>query len=274
PGGPGGASAAILAVREGVLLFLPRTGHPAVKPELICKMEREELPCMPDPPGVSVLGSDPRLSFPGAGDIPVQRVAGGVPEGLSAPSALLQGMPERGRRRRRGLARSQPGRSRGGPSGLHQLPAPRPLEKTPPTCPECDKRFKSQTALAIHERSHTGERPFACARCGKAFPSKGDLKRHQKTHAGKPDPPRPGTGLPAKLQPTRSPRVPPAPRRPHACTECGKSFGKSRDLRKHQQTHTPARPFSCPQCGRRFRLKQILASHQKVHGGEKPFGCG
>ncbi|NXF68268.1 SALL1 protein, partial [Ciccaba nigrolineata] len=68
-------------------------------------------------------------------------------------------------------------------------------------CPECDKRFKSQTALAIHERSHTGERPFPCARCGKAFPSKGDLKRHQKTHAGKSDPPRPGTGLPAKLQP-------------------------------------------------------------------------
>ncbi|XP_074756934.1 KRAB domain-containing protein 1-like [Athene noctua] len=27
-------------------------GHPAVKPELICKMEREELPCVPDPPGV------------------------------------------------------------------------------------------------------------------------------------------------------------------------------------------------------------------------------
>uniref|UniRef100_A0A8D0KRT9 Uncharacterized protein n=1 Tax=Strix occidentalis caurina TaxID=311401 RepID=A0A8D0KRT9_STROC len=158
----------------------------------------------------------------GFSSVTVLEVAGGVPEGLPAPSALLQGTPERGGRRRKGSARSRPGRSRGGPSGLHQLPAPQPLEKTPPTCPECDKRFKSQTAL-------------------------GDLKRHQKTHAGK---------------------------RPHACTECGKSFGKSRDLRKHQQTHTPARPFPCPQCGRRFRLKQILASHQKVHGGEKPFGCG
>ncbi|KAM6275926.1 KRAB domain-containing protein 1-like isoform 1-T2 [Spheniscus humboldti] len=26
-------------------------GRPAVKPEIICKMEREETPCVPDPPG-------------------------------------------------------------------------------------------------------------------------------------------------------------------------------------------------------------------------------
>uniref|UniRef100_A0A8B9T5B5 C2H2-type domain-containing protein n=1 Tax=Anas platyrhynchos TaxID=8839 RepID=A0A8B9T5B5_ANAPL len=52
-----------------------------------------------------------------------------------------------------------------------------------------------------------------------------------------------------------------------------RGFGKSRDLRKHRQTHTAARPFSCPQCGSSFRLKQILVSHQKVHGSEKPFGC-
>ncbi|NXE57624.1 ZN182 protein, partial [Casuarius casuarius] len=73
--------------------------------------------------------------------------------------------------------------------------------KNPPTCPECDKSFKSNTALTIHERSHTGERPFKCQECSKGFPSKGDLKRHQKTHAGKAEPPslRAATRLPPKL---------------------------------------------------------------------------
>ncbi|KAK4825677.1 hypothetical protein QYF61_001500 [Mycteria americana] len=80
-------------------------------------------------------------------------------------------------------------------------------------------------------------------------------------------------GVPDPPGARRRHRTPVPGGRPHACAECGKSFGKSRDLKKHQQTHTAARPFSCPQCGRRFRLKQILASHQKVHGGEKPFGC-
>ncbi|NWZ28472.1 ZN33B protein, partial [Asarcornis scutulata] len=69
--------------------------------------------------------------------------------------------------------------------------------RRPPMCPECDKSFKSNTALTIHERSHTGERPFKCPRCGKGFPSKGDLKRHQKTHEGQGEPPGPGLCLPA-----------------------------------------------------------------------------
>lgn len=47
----GGAGAAVPAVRERVLLSLARTGWCAVKPEIICKMEREETPCVPECPG-------------------------------------------------------------------------------------------------------------------------------------------------------------------------------------------------------------------------------
>lgn len=37
-------------------------------------------------------------------------------------------------------------------------------------CKFCGKGFSSDSALKIHIRSHTGERPFACNECGKYAP--------------------------------------------------------------------------------------------------------
>lgn len=109
-------------------------------------------------------------------------------------------------------------------------------------CPVCSKLFVSSSGVALHQRVHTGERPFPCQVCGKRFRQNTHLREHLRTHSGE---------------------------RPFRCEVCGKGFIQSMHLAEHRRTHTGERPHVCPQCGKAFKTFSNLRNHKKTHARQQ-----
>ncbi|XP_045387763.1 zinc finger and SCAN domain-containing protein 5B [Lemur catta] len=112
-------------------------------------------------------------------------------------------------------------------------------------CKECKKRFRYESQFLIHQRTHTGERPFKCP-CGKGFLQHSDLRVHRRIHTGE---------------------------KPYECDICHQRFTHQSTLHGHERIHTKERPYKCQFCEKSFNHRGNLNVHQRIHLALKPFTC-
>ncbi|RZF37148.1 hypothetical protein LSTR_LSTR015338 [Laodelphax striatellus] len=175
------------------------------------------------------------------------------------------------------------------------------------TCNLCFKTFACNSALEIHYRSHTKERPFKCTICDRGFSTKGNMKQHMLTHKIRDMPPHlfeghksggassqmcsdeassnassEGLLRPMSVEPPLS--LPPAPGLASSPGVASikpepSAIKRSRSpLLEEPALTLPKRQPSLPKhlchvCNKNFSSSSALQIHMRTHTGDKPFRC-
>ena len=109
--------------------------------------------------------------------------------------------------------------------------------KVPSEDPWRKKPLKSQIIFhsTIHERNHNGEKPFKCIKCGKSFSWSRDLKYRQRILEGN----------------------------NHWCAS-NVTGAFPHQVKIHEGNYTGEQPFNCTECGKRFSWSRDLKYHQRI----------
>ena len=100
----------------------------------------------------------------------------------------------------------------------------------PVDCPECELECRDEGKLAIHMRTHTGDKPYECDTCDKSFARQNTLDRHKLTHTGA---------------------------KPYKCIFCKRCFLYQFDLDRHLSQEECVDLIRCSQCAMVFESKEL-----------------
>ena len=112
-------------------------------------------------------------------------------------------------------------------------------------CNFCPKVFRAKSVLDIHERKHTGIKPFQCTECPASFTTVWNLRTHEKKHMGT---------------------------NHFVCQCCGKNLSTKVALNDHMTVHTGDRPYKCDKCELTFKRTTNIWRHKKKCIGKKMTG--
>lgn len=113
-------------------------------------------------------------------------------------------------------------------------------------CSQCAYRCQSPAILKIHERKHTGVKPFSCNFCSYKSGQKNNVAKHILVHMKE---------------------------KPFKCQYCPYRCAQKNNLVVHERTHTGHKPFACTFCDYRTVQKPNLVKHMYLHTDQKPFSC-